>query len=284
MPDWLARPIAAPGRQSHVRAVLDSLELDTVCESARCPNRGECFGEGTATFLVMGDVCTRSCSFCAVSGGAPAPLDAGEPRRVAEAAERMGLDHVVVTCVTRDDLPDGGAAHLAAICVGLAERLPRATVEVLTSDFAGDLSGVDAVLDARPSVFNHNVETVRRLYASVRPEAVYERSLAVLARASAHASGTYVKSGLMVGLGETHDEVVRAMRDIRETGASALTIGQYLRPTRESAPVAEFVEPARFERLADEARELGFSAVASGPFVRSSYRAAGLMRETATRG
>jgi lipoic acid synthetase len=283
MPDWLARPIAAPGRQSHVREVLDSLELDTVCDSARCPNRGECFGEGTATFLVMGDVCTRSCRFCAVGGGAPEPLDAGEPRRVAEAAERMGLEHVVVTCVTRDDLPDGGAAHLAAVCVELGERLPLATVEVLTSDFAGDLSGVDAVLDAGPSVFNHNIETVRRLYPSVRPEAVYERSLAVLARAAGRSSGASVKSGLMVGLGETYDEVVSTMRDVREAGASVLTIGQYLRPTRESAPVAEFVEPARFERLADEARELGFSAVASGPFVRSSYRAAVLMRETMTR-
>lgn len=279
MPAWLSRPIAAPGRQSHVRGLLDELELGTVCESARCPNKGECFGSGTATFLVMGEVCTRSCGFCAVGRDRPAPLDPDEPRRVAEAAARMELTHAVVTCVTRDDLEDGGSRHVAAVVDALRRTLPDVSVEVLTSDFAGDLAQVDAVLDAGPDVFNHNVETVPRLYRAVRPEADYRRSLAVLSRAHAHASGIPVKSGLMVGLGETHEEVSRTIRDIHATGCSVLTIGQYLRPSKDNVPVAEFVSPERFERLGDEAREAGFVAVASGPFVRSSYRAAGLLEE-----
>ena len=281
MPEWLSRPIAAPGRQSRVSALLEELELNTVCESARCPNKGECFGSGTATFLVMGETCTRSCRFCAVDRARPAPLDPDEPRRAAEAAAGMGLEHVVVTCVTRDDLEDGGSRHLAQVVHALRTRLPDVSVEVLTSDFAGDLAQVDAVLDAAPDVFSHNVETVPRLYDAVRPEADYRRSLAVLSRANAHPSGVPVKSGLMVGLGETDEELSRVIRDIRETGCSALTIGQYLRPSKDNTPVAEFVSPERFERLADEARETGFSAVASGPFVRSSYRAAGLLEELA---
>ncbi len=279
MPEWLARPIAAPGRQSHVSGLLDELELNTVCESSRCPNKGECFGAGTATFLVMGDACTRSCRFCAVDQTSPAPLDPDEPRRVAEAAVGMRLGHVVVTCVTRDDVEDGGSRYLAAVVRALRTRLSDASVEVLTSDFAGDLAQVDVVLDAGPDVFDHNVETVPRLYGSVRPEADYQRSLAVLSRAHAHPSRVPVKSGLMVGLGETHDEIVRVIRDIRATGCCALTIGQYLRPSKRSAPVEEFVTPERFERLAEAARAVGFTAVASGPFVRSSYRAAGLLEE-----
>ncbi|MDF1542740.1 MAG: lipoyl synthase [Anaerosomatales bacterium] len=278
LPEWLRRPIATPGRATAVEGLLGELRLNTVCQSAKCPNRGECYASGTATFLIMGDACTRGCRFCAVETRVPAPLDAGEPARVAEAARRMGLAHVVVTTVTRDDLPDGGAAHFVAVIEALREAVPDATVEVLTSDFAGNTSSIDAVTDARPDVFNHNLETVPRLYPEVRPGAEYRRSLGVLARvkercAEADAPPLPTKSGLMLGLGETPEEVVAVMRDLREAGCDLLTLGQYLRPSPAHLPVAEFVEPAVFEELAREGRALGFSAVESAPFVRSSYHA-----------
>ncbi|MFU8891195.1 MAG: lipoyl synthase [Anaerosomatales bacterium] len=278
LPEWLRRPIATPGRATAVEGLLGELRLNTVCQSAKCPNRGECYASGTATFLIMGDACTRGCRFCAVETRVPAPLDAGEPARVAEAARRMGLAHVVVTTVTRDDLPDGGAAHFVAVIEALREAVPDAAVEVLTSDFAGNTSSIDAVTDARPDVFNHNLETVPRLYPEVRPGAEYRRSLGVLARvkercAEADAPRLPTKSGLMLGLGETPEEVVAVMRDLRGAGCDLLTLGQYLRPSPAHLPVAEFVEPAVFEELARDARALGFSAVASAPFVRSSYHA-----------
>lgn len=256
--------------------MLGELGLNTVCQSAKCPNRGECFSEGTATFLIMGGVCTRNCRFCAVESRPPAPLDPDEPRRVGEAAARLGLSHVVITTVTRDDVADGGAAHFVATIEAVRAAVPEASVEVLTSDFAGRAESVDTVAAARPDVFNHNVETVPRLYAEVRPEADYERSLRVLERVHETQPDLPTKSGLMLGLGETHDEVLEVLGDLRAHGVTLLTLGQYLRPSPAHLPVAEFVEPAEFARLAKEAYALGFAAVASAPFVRSSYHAAEL--------
>jgi len=273
MPAWLRRPVAIPGRAGEVSQLLDELKLNTVCRSARCPNRGECFASGTATFLVLGDVCTRDCRFCAVEARVPAPPDPDEPARVAEAAARMALSHVVITQVTRDDLPDGGASHVAAVISALREAVPAAAIEVLTSDFGGDRAAVATVLAARPDVFNHNMETVARLYPTVRPQAHYARSLAVLRQAAEEQPPLPVKSGLMLGLGETPDEVRAVMRDLRAAGVALLTLGQYLRPTKRHLPVQAFVEPAVFETLAEDGREMGFEAVASAPFVRSSYHA-----------
>ena len=283
MPRWLVRPVAAPGRNAEVEGMLDELRLNTVCRSAKCPNRGECFASGTATFLIMGDACTRGCRFCAVDTASPAPLDPGEPARVGEAARRMGLSHVVVTTVTRDDLPDGGAAHFVAVIEAVRDVAPSARVEVLTSDFGGCMDAVDAVAAARPDVFNHNVETVPRLYAEVRPGADYQRSLDVLARVQVTQPDLPTKSGLMVGLGETRQEVVGVLRDMRAHGIDIVTIGQYLRPSTRHLPVTEFVEPATFEWYAEQAREIGFRGVAASPFVRSSYHA-GELAEDATRG
>jgi len=277
LPAWLRRPIAHGGEYAAVEGLLDRLELSTVCREAKCPNRGECYASGTATFLIAGDVCTRGCRFCAVESRRPVPLDPGEPDRVAEAVEAMGLRHAVVTMVTRDDLDDGAAAHVVATIEAVRARTPDVAVEVLVSDFGGRGASVDAVADARPDVFNHNVETVPRLYKTVRPGADYRRSLAVLARAGERAPGMPTKSGLMLGLGETHDEVVEAMRDLREAGVELLTLGQYLRPSAAHLPVAAFVEPDEFAKLARVGRRLGFSGVASAPFVRSSYHAAELL-------
>lgn len=278
LPPWLRRPIAMPGQAAAVEGLLGELRLSTVCKSAKCPNRGECFASGTATFLVMGDACTRGCRFCAVETRQPAPLDPDEPRRVAEAAARMRLSHVVVTMVTRDDLADGGAAHIVSVIEALRQAVPDASVEVLTSDFAGSRESVDAVVAARPAVFNHNLETVPRLYEPVRPGAVYERSLAVLRRAGAGPDALPVKSGLMLGLGESAEEVVDVMRDLRACGVTMLTLGQYLRPSPAHLPVARFVEPDVFARLALEAQAMGFVTVASAPFVRSSHRAGEMVR------
>jgi lipoic acid synthetase len=273
MPGWMRRPLAAPGRSAEVSGLLDELGLNTVCRSAKCPNRGECFAAGTATFMVLGTECTRNCRFCAVESARPAPPDPGEPARVAEAAERMGLRHVVLTMVTRDDLPDGGAAHVASTIAALRERVPASTVEVLVSDFGGDATAIDAVAAAAPDVFNHNVETVPRLYATVRPQADYARSLRVLARAKRASPGIPTKSGLMVGLGEKPEEVEGVLRDLRAAAVDIVTIGQYLRPSAKHLEVTEFVAPEVFERYAEAARMLGFGGVASAPFVRSSYHA-----------
>lgn len=277
LPAWLRRPIAHGGEYSAVEGLLDRLELSTVCREAKCPNRGECYASGTATFLIAGDVCTRGCRFCAVESRHPAPLDAGEPQRVAEAVEAMGLRHAVITMVTRDDLEDGAAAHVVATIEAVRARTPDVAVEVLVSDFGGRGASVDAVADARPDVFNHNVETVPRLYDTVRPGADYGRSLDVLKRAGQRVPSMPTKSGLMLGLGETHDEVVDVMRDLREVGVELLTLGQYLRPSAEHLPVSAFIEPDEFAELARIGRRLGFSGVASAPFVRSSYHAAELL-------
>lgn len=277
MPEWLRRPIARTGTFAEVDGVLADLSLHTVCSSAKCPNRGECFSEGTATFLIMGNVCTRNCRFCAVDSRPPAPLDADEPERLAAAVVRLGLKHVVITTVTRDDLADGGASHFVAVIEAVRTAAPHAAIEVLTSDFAGDERAIDTVAAARPDVFNHNVETVPRLYDTVRPEADYQRSLRVLRRVRETQPDLPTKSGLMLGLGETPDEVRQVMADLRAHEVELLTLGQYLRPSPEHLAVTEFVEPAVFAQLARDARRMGFSAVASAPFVRSSYHAGELV-------
>jgi lipoic acid synthetase len=253
--------------------MLRELGLNTVCESARCPNIGECFSRPTATFMIAGTRCTRRCGFCAVDTARPLPLDPDEPRRLAEASQRLGLQHVVVTAVARDDLADGGAAHFAATIRALRAEAPAARVEVLTPDFKGDPAALRVVLDAGPDVFNHNLETVRRLSPLVRPQASYERSLGVLAYAKRLAPHLRTKSGLMVGLGETASEIEAAMGDLRAVGCDLLTIGQYLQPTRRHLAVAEYVAPVIFDEYGRLGRALGFRHVASGPFVRSSYHA-----------
>jgi lipoic acid synthetase len=276
-PRWLVKRLPACS-QSAVPDVLHDLHLATVCREAHCPNRAECYAAGTATFLVMGTVCTRNCRFCAVEKGKPRPIDPDEPRRVAEAARRMGLRFVVVTSVTRDDLPDGGAGHFAEVV--RAVKGIGAKVEVLVPDFRGDERAVQQVLAAGPDVFNHNVETVPRLYGEVRPMADYARSLSVLRCASEH--GALAKSGFMVGLGETQDEVLAVLADLRAAGVAIVSIGQYLKPGGSNLRIEEFVRPEVFDEYAAAARRLGFRAVASGPFVRSSYRA-GLLADEALR-
>lgn len=256
--------------------------LHTVCESARCPNLHECFAHGTATFMILGDRCTRGCGFCAVPKarrGLPPP-DSEEPDRVAAMAARMGLRHVVITSVNRDDLPDGGAAHFAATIQAVRSALPGARIEVLTPDFLGDPEAVRTVLDAGPDVFNHNVETVPRLYPRVRPQARYERSLAVLALARRHRPQAWIKSGLMVGLGERPEEVHALLADLRRAGVQIVTIGQYLQPTLRNLPVATFVAPEQFEAYRRVALEMGFAMAFSGPFVRSSYMAETIVAAT----
>lgn len=273
LPPWLRRPIAHAGRFADTETLIGELALHTVCSEARCPNRGECYSSGTATFLVLGDACTRDCRFCAVDPRAPLPPDRDEPRRVAEAASRMRLRHVVVTMVTRDDLPDGGASHVAETIAEVRRALPDAAVEVLVSDLGGDERAVDAVVDAAPDVFNHNLETVERLYPRVRPQADTARSLRVLARAKERRPGMTTKSGMMLGLGETREEIRTTMLALRDAGCGMLTLGQYLRPSLRHLPEERFLEPEEFAELAREAYSLGFDAVASAPYVRSSYKA-----------
>ena len=245
----------------------------TVCEEARCPNLGECFARGTATFMLLGDRCTRRCGYCSVATGRPLPPDPDEPARVAEAAARMRLRYVVLTAVARDDLDDGGAGHFAATVRAVRARRPEARVEVLTPDFKGDRTALEAVLSARPDVFNHNVEMAPRLFPSLRPQGDYVRSLRLLREARTLHPGQVTKSGLMLGLGETDTEVGQVLADLRAAQVGIVTLGQYLRPTRDHAPVARYVPPSDFERWADQARALGFAAVYSGVFVRSSFNA-----------
>ncbi len=263
---------------SSVHGLVGDLGLHTVCRSAKCPNQHECWGQGTATLMLLGNECTRACRFCAIPTGRPGKLDLDEPRRAAEAAARMKLNHVVLTSVTRDDLPDGGSGIFAETIRAIRERLPHAAVEVLTPDFQGQEADLARVLEARPDVFNHNLETVRRLQPEIRPQASYGRSLAVLKFAAHYERPPAVKSGLMVGLGESSDEVRQAIQDLYEHGCRLLTVGQYLQPTRAHRPVDRFVTPDEFEAFAAYARKLGFKGVASGPMVRSSYRADVLLR------
>jgi lipoyl synthase len=274
LPDWLRMRLPTSDSYAQTRSLLDSLALHTVCESARCPNHWECWSKGTATFMIAGDRCTRACGFCAVTTARPLPLDEDEPRRVAEATRRMRLKHVVITAVARDDLPDGGAAHFGRSIQAVREACPGIVIEVLTPDFGDRDDAIESVLAAKPDIFNHNLETVRRLTPTVRHRATYERSLSVLAKVKRRAPAqTHTKSGLMLGLGETVEEVFAALADLRRSGCDILTLGQYLQPTPRHLPVVEFVIPAQFDEYAAVARGMGFIHVASGPKVRSSYHA-----------
>ncbi len=275
LPPWLRKRL--PG-QEELRGVEDALErlnLATVCREARCPNLCECFARGTATFMILGRVCSRNCAFCAVGDGSPETVDADEPDRVARAAAELGLRHVVITSVTRDDLPDGGSMQFAA-CVEAVHRLGDVSVEVLTPDFQGVERDIDRVIGSHPDIYNHNVETVPRLYSQVRPQADYRRSLGVLSMASE--GGLVTKSGMMLGLGESECEILSVMEDLLEAGCNALTLGQYLQPSGAHYPVHEYITPERFDYLGGKASELGFSGVSSAPFVRSSYNA-GILAE-----
>jgi lipoic acid synthetase len=272
LPAWLKRDLPRGNENFFTHDLLRELRLETVCENARCPNRPECYARRTATFMILGNVCTRPCGFCSVPRGEPLGLEDDEPERVAEAAERLGLRHVVITSVTRDDLPDGGADHFHR-CVLAVRARTGAAVEVLTPDFQGDPAAIDRVLDARPEVYNHNMETVPRFYRRVRGRADYRRSLDVLAHAKRRAPDVTTKSGLMLGLGETTEELLEVLADLRAVDCDTLTLGQYLAPTLKHVPVARYVPPAEFDALAGLARTLGFMHVASGPFVRSSYHA-----------
>ncbi len=268
-------PTIGNGSAGAVRKVLSDLDLETVCDRARCPNRGHCYQRGTATFLILGSICTRNCAYCAIDRNvaSPPPPDPSEPSRVAEAASRMGLRYVVLTSVTRDDLPDGGAGHFAGTVGELKRLIPGVEVEVLTPDFEGSREALETVASAVPDVFNHNLETVERLFPALRPVASYRQSLEVLRLFGELAPGIPVKSGLMVGLGEERGDVERSMRDLRDNGVSILTIGQYLQPTSDHLPVHRYVDPEEFEDYRLTALSMGFSSVASGPLVRSSYHA-----------
>ena len=272
-PDWLRIPVRGGKDLNAVKAILKKMHLNTVCVEANCPNRMECFSSRTATFMILGSVCTRNCRFCNVTPGTPEMVDAGEPERLARAAAELGLRHVVVTSVTRDDLPDGGAGHFAAVIQELRRYVPGATVEVLIPDFKGDPAALQTVLDAAPEIINHNVETVPRLYRDVRPQADYRQSIELLRRVAESGTRAAAKTGLMVGLGETRDEVLSLFVDLREAGCDFLTIGQYLAPSKEHFPVVEYVLPEVFDYYRLEAESRGFRFVASAPFVRSSYRA-----------
>jgi len=257
-----------------VDGMMRQAKLHTVCESARCPNLGECWSKRTATFMILGDICTRNCGFCAIQVGRPLEVDGDEPRRVAETARAMSLKHVVVTSVARDELPDEGSGHFAATIHALREAIPGVIVEVLTPDFKGKRWCIRRVVEARPDIYNHNIETVRRLSPTVRPQARYERTLDVLNAVKNMDPAIHTKSGIMLGLGETHEEVLETLRDLRQVGVSAVTIGQYLRPTTtHHLPVVEYVHPDCFREYERIGEEMGFIFVASGPFVRSSYNA-----------
>jgi lipoic acid synthetase len=279
LPAHCVRKADRPREVQELERMLRGLGLHSVCEEARCPNRSECWSQRHVTFMLLGSVCTRACRFCAVATGLPAAgPDPEEPLRVARAAARLGLAHVVLTSVDRDDLPDGGAGQFAATVAAVRGASPETTVEVLTPDFQGDMEAVGAVCDAAPDVYNHNVETVPRLYRRVRPGARFERSLGVLAEAKRRLPEAVVKSGLMVGLGEETAEVLDVLRALRAAGVDAVTIGQYLRPSRRHLPVARYLAPGEFAALAAEGRAIGFRDVASGPLIRSSYNAEETLR------
>ena len=276
LPPWLRRPIQTDQAYAEVQEVLRENGLHTVCEDSKCPNRHECWNHGTATIMILGNICTRDCRFCNVATGQPDGLDLEEPLRVADAVEKMGLSHVVITSVTRDDLPDGGADVFARTIAAVKERVPGTTVEVLTPDYAKE--HLYHVLDADPMVFNHNIETVERLQAPIRKTATYERSMEVLRNAAGYGDGSIkVKSGIMLGLGETNEEVMETLKDLHDNGVRLLTVGQYMAPTRNHVHTKRFVTPKEFEEFEAAAYEMGFEAVASGPLVRSSYRADNLI-------
>jgi len=271
-PDWLKKKVDFVG-QRDTEEILKALSLNTVCSSAGCPNRGECYKNRTATFMILGENCTRNCRFCKVTKGTPQELDRNEPENVARAAKKLGLKHVVVTSVTRDDLPDNGAGHFAETIRKIREYLPESTVEVLIPDFQGDYDSLMTVIKEKPDIINHNVETVKSLYSKVRPMAQYERSLELLRRVKEADPDIHTKSGVMVGLGETREEMLKLMDDLIEVECGILTIGQYLQPSKSHIEVSEYVHPDVFEYYRKTGLEKGFKYVASGPFVRSSYNA-----------
>ena len=272
-PSWLKKKLPSSANVSKTKELLEDLGLNTVCQSAICPNQGECFAKKTATFMIMGDTCTRDCKFCAVFPGEPTPLDSTEPERVAEASRRLKLRHVVVTSVTRDDLPDGGAEHFAEVVRKIREKIPGAIVEVLTPDFNGSIPSISTVVESEPQIFNHNVETVPGLYDRVRPSANYKQSLQVLEDVKRLDEEIFTKSGLMLGLGEKKTEVEEVIRDLHKVGCDIITIGQYLQPSDKHLPVEEYIHPDTFKEYEVMAKELGFKHVASSPYVRSSFNA-----------
>ncbi len=277
-PRWLRRRLPTGSTYEEVRGLLRKSRLHTVCQEAKCPNVWECFSKRISTFLIMGPYCTRNCRFCSVANGPCSPPDPQEPVRVAEAAQRMGLSYVVITSVTRDDLPDGGASVFARTIREIRHTMPDALVEVLIPDFGGKTDSLETVLKAKPDVLNHNLETVSRLYPSVRPEASYRRSLELLRLSGELAPAIAAKSGLMLGLGESSEEVKKTVGDLLDVGCHILTLGQYLQPTRQHLKVERFVHPEEFDDWRKTALQMGFSQVASGPFVRSSYNAKELYR------
>lgn len=272
-PPWLKKRIPPYQDLLKVKSILAATDLHTVCEEARCPNLGECFSRGTATFLILGNICSRDCGFCAVEHGDPVPADEKEAEKVAQAVEKMGLRYVVVTSVTRDDLPDGGASFFARTIEAIREQDQEIKIEVLVPDFRGDLSSLERVLRASPDVLNHNIETITRLYSEVRPQADYRRSLHLLKESKRSYPRIYTKSGFMLGLGETHEEVLELMEDLRGVECDFLTIGQYLQPRSDRLPVERYILPEEFEEYQKIGMKMGFKAVASGPFVRSSFHA-----------
>jgi lipoyl synthase len=274
LPDWLRTRLPTTDGFAHTRALLDELKLHTVCQSAMCPNHWECWSKGTATFMIAGDRCTRACGFCAVNTAKPLPLEVNEPARVAEATRRMGLRHVVITAVARDDLADGGADHFRRTIEAVRGLSPETIIEVLVPDFGARAVAIDTVIAANPQVFNHNLETVRRLTPFVRSRATYDRSLSVLKHVKIKANGRIcTKSGLMLGLGETEEELFTALADLRQAGCDVLTLGQYLQPTLKHLGVVEYIRPEKFREYGARARAMGFLHVASAPMVRSSYHA-----------
>jgi lipoic acid synthetase len=272
-PPWLTRRLPSGPEYEKIRGLMKRGRLHTVCQEAKCPNIWECFSNRTATFLILGDRCTRNCRFCAVAHNPVEPPDPAEPMRVAQSVEKLGLAYVVVTSVTRDDLPDGGAGHFAKTIREIHRRIPEAVIEVLIPDFKGDAEALRTVLEARPQVLNHNIETVPRLYTAVRTGAVYTRSLELLGRVRTIDASIPTKSGLMLGLGETTAEIRQTLQDLLDAECRMLTMGQYLQPSKDHLPVARFVPPAEFDQWQKTAFQMGFSEVASGPFVRSSYHA-----------
>jgi lipoic acid synthetase len=279
-PEWLRRKLPDPEALSKMRGLLQRHGLNTVCQEALCPNQGECFGQGTATFLILGKTCTRNCTFCAIptEERPPAP-DSDEPRRIAQASAELGLKHVVITSVTRDDLEDGGSSHFARTVRALRDSNPGIVVEVLIPDFQGSAEDLKTVMDSGPDILNHNLETVPRLYPEVRPQAVYPRSLELLKRAREMSPARITKSGLMLGIGEEKEEVLRVMVDLREASCDLLTLGQYLRPSGKHHPVARYVTPDEFDELRLEGEKMGFKAVFSAPLVRSSFHAAEIFKK-----
>lgn len=278
-PEWLRIRVRNNGEISQVEDILQRLSLHTVCEEANCPNRMECFSRKTATFMILGRVCTRNCRFCNVEGGVPGPVDGDEPEHVADAVKELGLLHSVITSVTRDDLPDGGAGHFARTIRAIRDKCPGTVVEVLIPDFKGDNKALETVVEATPDIINHNVETVPRLYNSVRPQACYERSLQVLKSVKSMNDKIYTKSGIMVGLGESREEVIEVFKDLRDAGCDFLTVGQYLSPSEKHYPVREFVHPDMFGEYKRIALDMGFGYVASSPLVRSSYNASEALKK-----